>query len=832
MFLHMIKFLKRGELWTVLLIITSVLYIYKDVFINNRIAFSSNLLASFYSPWATYKFESYPQGIPNKPIGGNDQVRMFYPYRVFINESFAKKQLPLWNPYNFSGSPLLANFQSAVFYPLNLIYFLLPYTTSWSLLVIIQPLLGTLFMYLYLRQYIKHKLAAFFGAFAFGFSGYILAWSQENAVVGQTALWFPLVLLATDRFVKSKNLKNYILLVVSLATCILAGFLQTSFYIFFVSFWYGFYQLRKFQKINIKLVWCYVSAYFLNFMVCAIQLLPSIEAFVKSARSTSSIQPVLDRYLLPFTHYIIAFAPDIFGNPGAYNFFGKGFYHETIFYIGIIPLVFAVLASRLISSNRIIKFFLFVAVISFIFGVKSPFTDWFYTLPIPLVSTFTPSRIFFVTSTALAILSAFGFSYWIDVDIKKIRRIVFITVAVIATILIGYISYHFLKAVTLNNPVIQTIDNVVKPKTSLSMSSIKISGRNLVIPLFMLLSVLPVTFLKKKFRHIKLILIVLLCLGQFYFLNKYLVIGDKLFLYPDHFVFSDIQLNQDKADRFLSFGLPILGDVGLVKHVYSPDGIDPVFPRRYGQLVFATKRDGVFKADIPRIEVNLSEYADNENIIDNHRRHRLMSLLGVSRVYNYEPAYKNPGIISKFFPDDIFTPIWKKNGWQAYENKNALPRAFLVDKYIVERNPQKSMDLIFTKSLDFQKIVVLEEKPSNYQYNGDEEISENVKKVDIEVYEQQKVQLRVNTDVDRILFLSDNYYPGWKAIIDGVPTKIYRANYTFRAIVVPKGEHTVTFQFKPLSFIAGAYISVSTLILFCSVVLLYKFKYFTKRIKI
>lgn len=789
-------------------------FIYKDVIFQDKIVFPSNLLASFYSPWATYKFPGWSAGTPNKPIGGNDQVRMFYPYRNFINESFARREFPLWNPYNFSGSPLIADFQSAVFYPPNLLYFFLPQITAWSLLVVIQPLLGTLFMYLYLRQFITQKLAAFLGAFAFGFSGFILTWSQENAVVGQASLWFPVILYSAEKFISNFKLKYFILLVFSLSSCILAGFLQTAFYIFFVSFWYGIFrimQIRQDKRLVIFLF--FLASFLLTFLICAIQLLPSIEAFRESPRSSVSARPVIETYLLPLTDYIKVFAPDIFGNPGAYNYFGRGFYHESVFYIGIIPLVFAVLAFFKRRKDPVVRFYILLALASFFLGVKSFFTQWLYSLPIPLTSTFTPSRIFFVASFALAVLSAFGFSYWLKTGTAKLKKILYTTIAVIALILLSFFCLNFFPVILGNNAVYRTISAILNIHATMLIPSLKIAVRNTLLPLFMLFSLVPLTLLQKRIKIAPIFIILIFCLGQFYFLNKYVVVGSKEFLYPDHFIFSDIQKNQNMADRFLSFGLPILGDVTLDKHVYSPDGIDPVFPGRYGQLIFAAKNAGVFTKEIPRIEANLSEYAENMDIINNFRRLRLMSLLGVTRIYNYEKDYKDPKTITEIFPPDIFTPVWKRDYWQAYENKKAFPRVFLADNYLIMKDPQKIMDLIFDKNINLAKTVILEEKPDNFTAVVNNNSTGVPPKTSLQIYRPQYIQIQTESETDRILILTDNYYPGWKAGIDGIPTKIYRADYTFRAIVVPQGKHTVTFSFAPLSFYIGSIISLTTLLL-------------------
>ena len=820
----MFKKIKFGELGIILFVLAAVVFIYRDFFFRGKIVFSSNFLATFYSPWTTHQYPGYPNGIPNKPIGGNDNVRMFYPYRTFINESLKAGELPLWNPYNFSGSPLLADFQSAVFYPLNLIYFFLPQITAWSILVIIQPLLGTLFMYLYLRLFISQKSAAFLGAIAFGFSGFILVWSQENAVVGQASIWFPLILYGTEKFVSTNSLKYYVLLVAGLASCILAGFLQVTFYIFFVSILYGIFRIRSISKKKKGTLLFLVSAYLLSLMICAVQIIPSIEAFFQSARSTSSIQSVLETYLLPLRYYLRVLSPDIFGNPATYNYFGKGFYHESIFYLGIIPLVFVILAMSYCWKNKIVRFFIWVSAVSFFLGVKSPFTDWFYRLPIPLVNTFTPSRIFFVTSTALAVISAYGFSHWLENNSKKSRKTTYLAAGTMIGILIFIAVFYYLSVITNNkNLLVKFVCSLINPHEYLGAINAVTTFRNIIPQLFMLFALIVLTIFRNKFRFGKIIILILLCLGQFYFLNKYVVLGYREFLYPDHFIFADIQASQNKADRFISFGLPVASDVGIEKHIFSPDGIDPVFPKRYGQLIYAAKNKGLYTMEIPRIEVMLSEYSGNYKEMLDGRLFKIMSLLGVTHVYNFEKDYKNPEILGSLFVKEMFKPLWNREGWQVYENTQALPRAFLAENYLVETDPQKILDLMFDRKTDLRKTVILEEVPPNISLTQKSADLGTSDEVVLEVYKPSFVQLQVETDRDKILFLSDNYYPGWKAKIDNLETKIYRADFTFRGIVVPKGKHTIIFSFEPFSLKIGAIISGSAIFLLLSIVCFRRF---------
>jgi hypothetical protein len=803
------KFKLQPHYIVILLIAISLSFIFRDVFLKNKIIFPSNFLASFYAPWSTHLFSQFPNGIPNKPIGGNDQVRMFYPYRTFSTESLVRGELPLWNPYNFSGSPILANFQSAVLYPLNLIYLILPQITAWSLLVIVQPILGTIFMYMFLKIFIPRKSAALLGAFSFGFSGFILAWSQENAVVGQAALWLPAVLYTTEKFIHTKYKKYFILLVLTLVSCFFAGHYQTTYYIFITTIAYGLmriWQNPHAHKKKFSLV--LIGAYILMLLICAVQLIPSVEAFTQSPRSSVSPYPIIKAYLMPATHFIVALAPDIFGNPGSYNYFGRGFYQESVFYAGTIPVIFALLAAIKLRKSRLVQFFTATLILSYICGIDSPITHWFNQLPIPVITTFTPSRIFFLTSAAISVLSAFGFNYWIEEENGETRNTIY-SIAAIGATAIFIITAIIYSAIHFPNPLINhLIDFIILPGKMLKEEYVTVTLRNIVLPLAMLVITCIAVFIRRKVFYIPLVIVALVCFGQLYFYNKYLVLGEKSLLYPDHFIFTDIQNNQNKADRFLSFGRPILSDVGLQKHVYSPDGIDPVFSSRYGQLLYATKIKGKFTWDTPRIEANLSEYGENLNIIDNPMRLRLISLLGVTRIYNYEPGYKNLNDIDNIFPPGKFTRLWNREGWTAYQNASALPRAFLASNYVIEPDRQKSIDFILSSSTDLRNTIVLEEKLESFVEGSNSKNST----AQIKTYTPQRVEIAVKSDSDKLLFLSDNYYPGWKAYRGSEELKIYRADYAFRAVLIPKGENTITFIFQPRSVQIGIIISLMAIL--------------------
>src|SRR5437763_11395176 len=89
-------------------------------FYKQLLPIPSDTIIGLYNPFRDVYAKAYPNGVPYKNFLITDPVRQQYPWRFLATELETNMQMPLWNPYNFSGTPLLANFQSAVFYPLNI----------------------------------------------------------------------------------------------------------------------------------------------------------------------------------------------------------------------------------------------------------------------------------------------------------------------------------------------------------------------------------------------------------------------------------------------------------------------------------------------------------------------------------------------------------------------------------------------------------------------------------------------------------------------------------------------------------------------------------------
>jgi hypothetical protein len=139
-----------------------------------------------------------------------------------------------------------------------------------------------------------------------------------------------------------------------------------------------------------------------------------------------------------------------------------------------------------------------------------------------------------------------------------------------------------------------------------------------------------------------------------------------------------------------------------------------------------------------------------------------------------------------------------------YRNEMALPRAFVAHRATVAADHEDAWTQIQQPGFDPATTIVLEGgHPLDLQQNVQAG-------VEVVHYQPNTLEIEVDSEAEGYLFLSDPFYPGWQAEVDGEPATILRANYAFRAVAVPAGSHRVTMAFRPGSWHAGLGISALT----------------------
>jgi hypothetical protein len=145
-----------------------------------------------------------------------------------------------------------------------------------------------------------------------------------------------------------------------------------------------------------------------------------------------------------------------------------------------------------------------------------------------------------------------------------------------------------------------------------------------------------------------------------------------------------------------------------------------------------------------------------------------------------------------------------------YENRDALARAFVVHDSEVAKNRAAILQRLKDPAFDPRRTVILEEDVSP-QPSYAEGPAAPGGAVTIVKDGASLVEIKTELAHSGFLVLTDAWYPGWTAYVDGTETRIYRSNYAFRSVLLAPGAHSVRFVYEPLSFKVGLVISLSTL---------------------
>jgi hypothetical protein len=767
-----------------------VAVIFRQYIFLGKIPFPSNLQSVFYMPWAAYPKEGYPLGPTTKGIGF-DNIRMFYPIRKLVIDDFKIGKIPLWNPYSFSGNTLLGTHQSAVFFPFAFLFFILPMIDAWSVITIMAPILTLLFTYLLLRELGISRLSSVFGAIGYAFSGIMIGWWEEMFLSVYSMLFCPLILWAIHNYFRTKSWKTYAVLVTALSGSVLSGWFQATLYTWGFSVIFAVTLAFIGGKKCIKPFVVIASAYVNSILICAIQLIPSFEAYIYSARHSFDTALLFKNFFAPLTHIVTLIAPDFFGNPAVYNYFGGGFYHEKAVWVTL-PTVLLFLYECLYWKKRepTKLFFKLSTIIILSLGFALP-TSWFflYTLHLPFLFEMTPSRIFFLSSLCLSISSAYGLDRY-----NANRKSIFIVIPVGLLLLAFSITWYYVRFLL---PIYDV--------------HYGISLRNMVIPtiLFIISGLLFVSgiFNFHKRKYISIFLIIVSLASVLYVTNKYLYFSERKFVFPDTPIINKLS-HITGINRVWSIGKgAIVRNILNYYKIQSPEGYESFNIARYNELVYASHTQGKYTPDVQRADVEIYKANTYEDLLTDDLRKRVLKVTGVKYIVG---LHAKDDMIQKL-SEDGFVRIWTDQIYDIFEYVRTLPRYYLVSNYIKESDNQKIINLMYSPMIDLSKTIILEETPQHFEI-----APEATGEARLISYQSDKVDFMTKTNGNMLLYISDNYFPGWLAFIDGNSSLLYRANYAFRAVPVPSGEHKIEFIYKPKSFVYGVIVSVVGIIIFIS----------------
>ncbi|MDO8659118.1 MAG: YfhO family protein [Candidatus Parcubacteria bacterium] len=800
--------MRRAIFVVLAFVIVSLIFFY-PIFKGN-IPFPGDLLLGEYAPYNSYNFLGYaPGGYPNKGQDF-DVIRLLYPEKEFSIRMFKNFEFPLWNPYNFSGNPHVASLQSGSFYPLNIVFFVFSYIIAWTIFILLQPILTGIFSFLFARELKLSARSSIFSALIFAFSSYSIVW-MEYGNIGHSIVWMPFALWVALKNLNKPTILKSIIISLSLTFAIFAGYIQTAFYVFI--FLFGFVIFHAFfidKKDRLKKLSIFSLIFILPTLLSSVQLLPMIELIFQSARAPYSISSFLNLLIPPF-HFVTIFVPDFFGNPVTRNYWIAGTYIERVIYVGVVPLIFIIYALLKKQSSQF-WFFAISAIIILLLTFDTLIGRTIYSLQIPFISTAVPTRIMFLFCFCASIVAGFGFESFINHPNKKniLKAVCFLSGIYLLIWIFVYIMPIFGKDISW-------------------VQSLSISKRNLLLPtgiLFVGTIALFSYFYLAKYRKFIIIFLIFLSMADlFYFFHKITPFVPKESLYPQTEVLDQLKKIQGVA-RSWGYGSGYMNtNLQTYEKVFSTDGYNALHIKRYGEIL-SSSRDGKIANPIPRSDPMIASGYGGSDLRENQYRQRLLNLLGVKFILN------NAGLQvstekadTQTFDDFIYKLIWQKAPWQIYENKQVFPRVFLASDYVVEKEKNKIIRMIFDKKFDLRNKVILEENIiPKINFSNDQNA-----KVEIKKYTPNEIIIKTDAATNMLLFLSDNYYVGWTVNIDGKNGKIYRADYSFRAVPVLKGEHEVVFSYRPASFDLGLKISLISLASLMLLIALLKLKYYVKK---
>ncbi len=776
----MTSFLKRFSLAFIIFVVVILLY-FSPVFLKGQVPFPGDLLLAQYQPWRSSSYAGFaPGAIPNK-AQYFDTLRQLYPWKTFAIKEIKRGSFPLWNPHNFSGSPLFANFQSAILFPFNIFYLLFSQINAWTILVILQPFLAMVSVYFLAKKYGLSQIAAIFSATSYAFCLYMTTFLEYN-IMGHFMYLVPFAMLAVEWAIAKKTWA-FPLLACIIGVSGFAGhaqlFMGTAFYILFYSFVrigyvYSMWRLRL-------IFWLQIAFFVLAGVgISGIQLLPGIELISQSARSAHNPEYFLNNLLIRPSQIILYMIPDLFGNPATGNYLLSFSYPSKAVYIGLTAFYLAIMSFFMRPKNKNWKTVAITTIAVALVVFLNPVSIVIYKLQLPLFSTSSPSNFIFLVSLGLCLLAGFGFDELRLGFARKSSAILFCFWLVIGIVFLGANLLH-----------IQIVRN------NLIYSLLVLSAITVILGIL--------KFTKKRVVYVLSILIVVSCLDLFYFFHKFNSFVPVSYVYPPTPVGTWLSKNTG-INRFWGYSYAgIEANFSTQLRLYSPDGYDPLYPKQYGQLI-QTSGNGEIPLkfnDQTRSDAVIASGFGKTNMTENHYRLKLLSLLGTKFVLDKAEN----GSSEVTFPASTFEKAATIDDFNVFINKKAAPRFFLTNSFRLYNTKEDFTKKLFDKSFQPEKTILLSEKPPSL-------LPAVLGKRDaiLLTYNPNSVSIKTVTDASSLLYLSDTYYPGWKAFVDAIPVKIYRANYIFRAIEVPAGVHEVIFRYEPKSVLYGLYLTIISII--------------------
>jgi hypothetical protein len=785
----------------------------------------------------------------------------FLPPRFFWVESIKHGSFPLWNPYQFSGHPIFANPQYGMLYPINSLFFLFPFDIAFNVIIILHFFLAGLFTYLLLKDLKVNSTGALISGLIFMLSGYLLSVHSLLTIL-LSSVWTPLIMMFFRRAINGQGIKNEIFTAILITISFLGGGIEIVYGNFFVLLimvvfspfpytesvadkprHYGFIRSVPIYWGRIKSLFI-VSILFL--FLSAIQLFPFLELFHHSVRGSGISYPEATTWSFAPKDVLLFFLPDAYGYfLDMKKYWTVQCWFKTL-YTGGLPFILSFifflfwrhvgeplcgLHNRAATEGRPYKIYLFrndrglylsLMLLSLFLslGHYNPLYPFVFKYVPFLNGIRYPAKFFYLFILILSVTAGLGFQRLIELSKergkKRFKNLLIIfsltSGSILLFLVLGHKEIeHFLKLREIDYPQFNLLTvNLYNAKRFF-----------FYLALFFLLIRIGHEVKWKDWAKILLVFFLIADLfGNMGYFGKE---KTEVFFRKSK---SLEAISSDKGNfRLFSTAKTISMDSTIL--IDDPTYSNLLKDRNLPSMNLLYSLHDIWGNDVIRVKRTDELYRifiaapsiSTTHLIDLYGVKYITSVTPLEEKNKFELIYARlEGLQGK--KKDLL----KKNTIKFYKNRSPLPRAWLVRDFKVLDS--KTILLRMT-SKDFRpdREVLLEEKPKwggeaigglrgpplRKTNDGGEPLSACLQdrqglpqKVEIIYEKNNRLQLLVKSKEDNLLVLSDTYYPGWKAFVDGTPQKIYQADYAFRAVPLNPGTHRLEFVYDPMSFKLGA----------------------------
>lgn len=741
---------KKFYIANFILLFSLVIFFYRPLF-SNRILVPADAL------------QEYPffrvDGLSDKPQNKfmYDVLVGFIPWLHFDIHELKHGSLPLWNPFQACGAPHIANMQSAFFFPLNL--FVYVFGLKWGLLFLymLKLYLAGIFLYFYLLEIKVDYSIAIIASIAFMYSGFntgFLYWPHTNL-----SFFIPLGLLATELILKTPDKFNgYLILSVGVSVAIFGGHPEMAFYDSSIIAIYFIYRLLNEYRGRIagKIFLRFTVFALIGIFVSAIQLVPFIEYlhFSYSYLIRSNTQ---NNYYLPFFILSLSIIPDFFNiflQNNITNIFG-GALPVDMSYVGITMFFFFLIGISKLYKNKYVFPSIIIISLIIIVAFNIPFLHQLI-IKLPFFSVSSNSFMLGCAPVFIIIISAITMNEILLFNEKvNIKHAIFILLFIVLIALIVL----FLSINRNSDPI-------------LLQQFYFFTAINVIITIvFLFFTIILIKYKNKSYFYPLLTIIVFLqtALPMIYFEPAI----RPVYMYPENRIIKFIK-EQPKPFR--------------------------VFPMTYS------------KDQNPAWPDDISTYYGIEDL----RNYDILGIVWYEKLFRtmLETEFLNLANVKYIVANSKDTvngmeTIISDNGFTLYKNPHALNRAFMVYSYIIADSESEYIEVMKKYATALGNIAIVLKNDLSYLHinssHNTDKISNNVKFI---IYKPGYIKIKVYTEKPGLLVITDTYFPGWHAYVDGIKTRIIRTDYAFDGIYIEQGNHTVVLKYMPLSFIIGIYITM------------------------